>query len=38
MGIEFTETDNGFIIVYGVYKKSKGSVKICKGFVKGKEY
>jgi len=36
--IEFTEVDNGFIIVYRVLQKSRGFIKVRERFVKGKEY
>ena len=36
MRIESVKVDNGSVTVRKVYKEGRGSVKICKGFVKGK--
>ena len=38
MRIEFTEVDNGSVIVRRVLQKSRGSVKIRERFIEGKEY
>ena len=38
MRIESVKVDNGSVTVRKVYKEGRGSVKICKGFVKGKGY
>jgi hypothetical protein len=36
--MEFIKVDNGFIIVYKVLQRGKGSVKVYKRLIKGKGY